>query len=103
MQHLREGTRTTFSVPRTGIIFLIFSLIGHAIDDNVIHFDIAITSIIGKCNAQLTGSVGLYSVVEHADAQCPGLDGLATDLQADTFVSGNAAHGDSDAVVTATN
>src|SRR5690554_6839398 len=103
VQHLRERTRTTFSVPGAGVIFLIFGLIGRPVYHDVIHFDIAVAFIIGKRNAQLTGSVGLYGVVEHTDAQCPGLDNLTTDFQAHAFISGHAAHAHGDAVAAAGN
>src|SRR5690606_9433598 len=103
MQHLRIRTRTTFSVPGACVIGLIVSLRSHTIDDDVIYFHIAIISIVRKCNTQFTGSVSADGVVEHTYAQRPGLNSLATNLQADTFVSGDTAHAHRDTVATTGN
>src|SRR5690606_29800882 len=103
MQHLRIRTRTTFSVPGACVIGLICSLISHTIDDGVIYFPIAITSIVRKCNTQFTGSVSADGVVEHAYDQRPGLNSLATNRQAATCLSGDTAHAHRDTVVTTGN
>ena len=102
MQHLRIRTTTAGAIVYTGVVLLIFRLINHAVNDDVIHLHIAIALIIGKVNSQLARGIGADGVIHHAGTECPGLNGLSTDLQAHALVADNATHAHSNGIAATT-
>lgn len=100
MQHFSEGAAAARAVVGTGVVFLVFRLVGDAVNDHVIHLDIAIARVICESDAQFTSGVGVNGVIAHEGAQRPSLDGAAAHFEAHTLIAYDTTHAYGDGVVT---
>lgn len=92
MQHFGVGTCAAFTVKSACIILLVFGLINDVVDHYIIYLHIAVSSVIGKGNTKFTFRIGIDCVIQHANAEGPGFDGLPTNFQADALIADYTTH-----------